>query len=295
MHSGIHSSTEEAGVDTLLQPVQPILTAHLFPELLDALLALLTNLSEKEWQRPTACAGWSVKDVALHLLGDDVGILSRQRDNFRLPGQAVTDWADLVALINSLNAQWVQATRRMSPRLLCDLLAVTGSQVCEYVATRDPFALGGAVSWAGPDATPVWLDLAREYTERWHHQQHIRDAVNRPGLKAPRDFTPVLDTFLRALPHTFRTVPAAIGAVVTLYITGDAGGQWQLVRTADAWQLMTGHAPQPTTVIEMDQESAWRLLTKGIDPTVNARGVSITITGDQALGQQVYDAVSIIA
>ena len=37
-----------------------------------------------------------------------------------------------------------------------------------------------AVNWAGPEPAPIWLDPAREYTERWVHQQHIRDAVRNP-------------------------------------------------------------------------------------------------------------------
>jgi uncharacterized protein (TIGR03083 family) len=274
-----------------MQPVAPIVTTHLFPETLDALLTLLSGVRDDEWQMPTVCTGWSVKDVALHLLGGDVGLLSRQRDGFRPGGQAVHHWDELVALINGLNRQWVQATQRMSPRLLCDLLAMTGRQVAAYVATLDPFASGGPVSWAGPAAAPVWLDLAREYTERWHHQQHIRDAVNQPGLKAPRYLTPVLETFLHALPHTFRLVPAATGAVVTVTITGHVEHQWHVVRIAEHWQLMTGRAPKPTATVIIDADTAWRLFTKGIDPAA----ATITSQGEQTLGQQVLHAVSIIA
>lgn len=277
-----------------MQPVQPILITHLFPEIHEALFALLAKLAPDEWNAPTVCQGWSVKDVALHLLGGDIGILSRNRDGFRPGGQAVQGWDELVTLINSLNAQWVSAARRISPRLLCDLLALTGKQVCDHFATLDPFAIGNPVSWAGPEPAPVWLDLAREYTERWHHQQHIRDAVNQPGLKEPRYFTPVLDTFLRALPHTFRTVQAGEGTVVTMDITGDAGQPWQLVRQAETWQLQTGDAPSPAAVVRIDQETVWRLLTKGIEPTSDSTIAAIAIQGEQRFGQQVLYAVSII-
>ena len=53
---------------------------HLFPETLDALVDLLTDLSPDDWQKPTVCAGWTVKDIAAHLLGGEIGILSRKRD-----------------------------------------------------------------------------------------------------------------------------------------------------------------------------------------------------------------------
>jgi uncharacterized protein (TIGR03083 family) len=51
------------------------MTVHLFPEERARLLQLLHGLTE-EWRAPTACAGWSVKNVAAHLLGDDLGRLS---------------------------------------------------------------------------------------------------------------------------------------------------------------------------------------------------------------------------
>src|SRR5262245_56493360 len=144
---------------------EPIIVVDLFPEILAALLDLLGGLSEDEWAAPTVCPGWSVKDVAGHLLGGDVGMLSRGRDGSRHGGAAIAGWADLVAFINRQNAEWVETARRLSPRLLCEMLRLCGEQVAAYFQSLDPHALGGAVSWAGPDPAPIWLDLAREYTE----------------------------------------------------------------------------------------------------------------------------------
>ena len=48
-----------------MQQPQPIIVADLFPEILDALLDLLSSLSEDEWAAPTVCPGWSVKDLDL--------------------------------------------------------------------------------------------------------------------------------------------------------------------------------------------------------------------------------------
>ena len=33
------------------------------------------------------------------------------------------------------------------------------------------------VAWAGEERSPAWFDVARELTERWHHQAHIRLAT----------------------------------------------------------------------------------------------------------------------
>ena len=274
------------------QPL-PILVSHLFPELLEGLLALLAGLATEEWVRPTACAGWSVQDVALHLLGVEVGNLSRKRDRFLPPAQPIGHPDDLVALIKDLNDTWVRATRRVSPRLLCELLRLTGTQACEYFQSLDPYTPGAPVSWAGPDPAPLWLDLAREYTERWHHQQHIRDAVGRPGFKEPRFFAPVLDTFVRALPHTYRKVSAVDGTAVTLTIAGPSGSQWLLRREAHGWTLYLGPLRSSAAHVIIEQEVAWRVFTKGL--SAEEARARTAIIGDQALGLHVLDTISIIA
>jgi uncharacterized protein (TIGR03083 family) len=45
-----------------------------------ALLALLEGLRPDDWQRPTECPAYTVKGIATHVLGDDLSLLSRQRD-----------------------------------------------------------------------------------------------------------------------------------------------------------------------------------------------------------------------
>jgi uncharacterized protein (TIGR03083 family) len=271
---------------------EPVLVAHLFPELLEQLLILLSSLVPNQWDVPTACSSWSVKDVALHLLGVDVGVLSRRRDGHTLSA-SVTDWPELVTLVNLHNETWLQATRRMSTPLLIGLLRFVGSQANDFFASLDPYTQGGPVSWAGPAPAPVWLGVAREYTERWHHQQHIRDAVAIPGLKEPRYLAPVLDTFVRALPHTYSGVQAAEGTLVQLIISGPAGGAWSLWREADRWILYRDVDAQPQAQVAMDEDTAWRLLTRGLSG--EAARDQVTVTGDRSLGTPVLDMVSIIA
>ena len=276
---------------------EPVLVVDLFPEERVALLDLLSQLSDDEWQRPTVCAGWSVKDVAGHLLGDDIGRLSRGRDAFAgaafAPKSEPNFEAELLDFINRVNDIWVQASRRLSPRLLCDLLRLTGEETQRYWESLNLFETGEPVSWAGPQPAPVWLDVAREYTERWHHQQQVRDAVGRPGLKERRLFAPVLDTFVRALPYTFRDVEAATGTLVKLIISGEAGGEWSLVRGERKWDLYREVGEEADAAVVMDEETAWRLFTKGIAKSEAAE--KGTITGGRALALKVLDTVSIIA
>lgn len=272
---------------------EPVIVRDLFPDLLEELLTLLGSLSMDEWKRPTACAGWSVRDIALHLLGGEVGILSRKRDQFSFVEEPITGWDDLVRLINNLNEIWVRAARRISPPQLIDLMRFTGNQTCEYFKTLDPYSMGGPVDWAGSETAPVWLDLAREFTERWHHQQQIRDATGKPGAKQPCFFAPVLDTFVRALPHTYREVEATDEVLFALTITGESGGRWFLLRRDSRWNLLIDVDREPTAEVVIDQETAWRLFTKGVSREEASKKAAIT--GDSRLASKALDMISVIA
>jgi uncharacterized protein (TIGR03083 family) len=273
---------------------EDIVVTHLFAPERAALLELLSSLAAGQWQAPTVCPGWSVKDVALHLLGGDIDLLSRRRDG-AAPADAPSQPAgfqELVASLDRLNQAWVAATRRISPRLLGELLAVTGEATRRYLTSLDLFAVEESVSWIRPDPVPNWLDVARQYTERWTHHQQIRDAVGVPGLKEPAFVAPVLATFVHALPRAFTDVPASVGTTVEVVIAGEAGGCWVLTRTPDGWWLAAGTAGAPAARVALDAETAWRLWTKAIRP--DAARAAVSVSGDRALGLPVLDAVAII-
>jgi uncharacterized protein (TIGR03083 family) len=266
--------------------------ADRFPRLRAQLHRLLEDLSEEDWSRPTAAPLWSVKDIAAHLLGGDVWILSGKRDGFRNAGAEILDHSQLIELVNRLNGEWVLAARRMSPRLLREFLAFTGPEVEAYFASLDPNALGEPVSWAGPEPAPQWFDIAREFTERWHHQQQIRDATGRPPLYDPYFLSPVLDTFVRALPYTFRHTAPPEGTVVRFEISGAAGGVWFLLRDEHYWKLVLDSRTAPAAEVILPQDVAWRVFTKGVD-RANARAQAV-IRGDASLAEPIFATTAII-
>ncbi len=281
-----------------MREAEPVIVVDLFPLERQQLLLLLSQLEPEEWHKPTICPGWSVKDIVLHLLGDDIGRLSRNRDAFddstlMNTYPILSSWNDLVTYINKRNELWVQATRRMSNRLVCTFLSLTGEETYQYFSFLDLYDLGEPVSWAGPNPAPVWLDIAREFTERWVHQQQIRDAVGKPGLKDRYFFAPVLETFVRALPHTFSEIHTTYGTLIHLIITGEAGSEWHLQREQEIWVLgKNATSPADATVV-LDQESAWRLFTKGISKEEAI--LRATLNGNEMLARKVFDTVSIIA
>jgi uncharacterized protein (TIGR03083 family) len=278
-----------------MEPVKPISTVELFPRLSRELLAVLSSLERWDWDKPTACAQWSVKDVAAHLLGGNLGRLKDYRDGLSPGGFPFSNYAELLAMIDHENAEWVSAARRISPSLLIEFLESTDAKLYQYFKTLQPEQPSVAVAWAGETVSPAWFDIAREYTEKWLHQQHIREAVGRPLLTEREWLFPVLDTFMRALPYAYRGSHAPAGTRLTFSITGAAGGDWSLLRHAgrDAWVLMVGSESSAASRVRLDQDLAWRLFTKGV--SVEYARPKVQIAGDQALGAEILHMVAIMA
>lgn len=267
----------------------------IYAELHDELIELLDGLTLDDWDRPTAAGSWLVRDIAAHLLDSDIRRLSFQRDRLPLlpPDRPIESYEDLVGFLDQLNAEWVKAARRMSPRVLADLHRITGSQVCELFRSLDPD--GEAffpVAWAGEEKSLNRFDIAREYTEKWHHQQQIRDAVGRAPLTARKWLHPVIATFLRGLPHAYRNAAAEDGTSITFEITGEAGGTWTLRRETERWQLIEGGDAAAACRIITDQDTAWRMLTKGL--TREQAANRTTITGERQLGEPFLEMLAIM-
>jgi uncharacterized protein (TIGR03083 family) len=278
-----------------LAPMAPVFLVDLFPGLHAELMTLLRGLEPGDWNRPTACALWSVKDIAAHLLDGSLRRLSFARDGLTAtPNAPISSYADLVDYLNRLNAEWTTAARRLSPRVLIELLDFTSGPVHAFFRSLDPHALAlFPVAWAGEGASQNWFDIGREYTERWLHQQQIREAVGAEGLTAPRWLHPTLDIFVRALPFAYQGVGAPDGRSVRFTIEGEAGGVWTLVRGAAGWRLFAGGEAAPATAVSLDQEAAWKLFSRGLDQESARR--SVRIEGDPRLGEPVLGTLAVMA
>jgi uncharacterized protein (TIGR03083 family) len=267
---------------------KPIDARPLFESELASLLDMLRGLSPTEWIK-VAVPGWTVHDLAAHILGDYYGRLGLSPDGCQrvaAPGET------LEALIHRVNQEWVDVHADDGPAALIDALELAGAEVARQFETADLEAAGVGVSWAGVNPAPGWLDIAREFTEYWTHRQQIRRATGRDTDPEPHAFSTVLDTFMRALPHTLRHTGAPLGTQIQVIVDGPAGGTWIVTATADHWSLAESSSGPPTTSVWLDAETAWRLCTRGIDPsTALARG---RIRGERQLAEAACQIVSIV-
>lgn len=272
----------------------PTYTAELFQPLHDELVSVLGSLDREDWTRPTLAGEWSVRDVAAHLLDGDLRRLSFHRDGHPVPSSPdpIESRDELVAFLDGLNHAWVEASRRLSPAVLVELIEWSGSQVAEFVEGLDPSATARfAVAWAGEDESPNWMDIGREYTERWHHQQQIREAVGRPLLLERKWMRPLLEMSVRSLLPAYAAAEAPVGSGVRIDITGEGGGSWTMIREEDGWTLYEGAGSTPVSTVRLSADTAWRLF-------YNARkfeGITgLDVEGDPALVEPLLTARSVM-
>lgn len=258
-----------------MHPLQPIDTRNLFAPLHAELMALLRGLTAEEWEKPTVAREWRVRDIAAHLLETRLRRLSGQRDGHRLPppDRPLVEW------LNELNATWVATARRFSTGVIADLLDATGPTFTAFIESlplHDPAPFG--VAWAGESESENWFDIGREYTEWWHHQMQIRDAVGAPlVLLEPRWLEPLLEISVRV----FRGIPD------TLVFDVD-GSRFSVVRG----EVYRGAAPSPAATVRTDADTAWRMLYHALPrDEILAR---VTISGDAAAAEPLLRARSVM-
>jgi uncharacterized protein (TIGR03083 family) len=274
----------------------PIFVVDAFPALSRRLLELLRSLAPAEWHLPTVSSRRTVKDIASHLLDGSLRRLSMQRDGYRAVQPLGSE--SLVDFLNRLNDEWEVAMRRLSPQVLVALICWADEQLAALFRSLDPY--GPAifpVAWAGEEQSANWMDIAREFTEKWHHTQQIFTATGRPSTIMTRELGSLcLDIFMRALPFTFGGVAAEPGATVAVSVAGEAGGSWYIEKRAQGWEQVPEPPRSSTATVVMSQDTAWKLVTKHRSrEAIRREFPDIQVTGDEALGAHVLDMVSVTA
>ena len=278
-----------------MQSSIPIQTIHLFEPLDQHLIELLKSIGDDDWNKPTIAKLWTVKDIATHLLDGNFRAISIYRDNYmgEAPGKIESNQA-LVDFLNQLNADWVQATKRLSPKVIIDLLEITGKEYLTELKKLKPYDNAiYSVAWAGEGKSENWFHIAREYTEKFHHQMQIRDAVGEPGLMTKEFFNPFIDTFLQGLPYTYRNIIPSENTVLKIVISTEAGGNWFLQYNEGAWKLNKENCVKVNSTVIIPPDIAWKLFSRGIE--LEEAKKEITIYGDKNLAETSLTMVSVMA
>jgi hypothetical protein len=174
------------------------------------------------------------------------------------------------------------------------MLDETGKQHSEYMVSLDPKGEAPfSVAWAGEERSAMWFHVAREYTEKWHHQQQIRDTVGKQGIMDRDLFYPCIDTFMRGLPHCYRDITAPNGTTVKITVTTDSGGKWYLASTGSGWELKKENNTTVSATVVIEPDIAWKLFTKGLIPEAAAKQVQLS--GNIELAEVLLTMVAVMA
>lgn len=268
---------------------------HLLPILQAKLIELLRSLKHDDWHKPTICKGWSVKDVASHLLDGQMRRLSIGRDTYSSPRIPPPE-DDLVGYLNEVNATWVEASSRISPQILVNLHEIIGPQYVEYLTSLDPQSKATfGVAWAGEEESLNWMDVARDYTEQWLHQQQIREALGKPheNLLTEELYRPTLDIWMLALPHHYDKLKRPNGTAIEIVISGKIASTWHLVKLNDKWEFIEGWDLPTNARVKIDHREAWKVFAKNLRGE-EARAV-LQIKGDEGLAHHFADVAGVMA
>jgi len=206
----------------------------------------------------------------------------------------INSYQNLLDFLNGLNEDWVKATKRLSPKVIIDLLKTSGKEYCDYLATLNPDDKSEfSVAWAGENESKNWFHIAREYTEKWHHQQQIRLAIgSEQELLKEKWYFPYLDTSVRALPHNYRNVEGKDKDLVKFTFLGEATKSWFLYYDS-GWELLANTNQEPVSEVKIRDDYAWRIFTKGISKQEAI--ANSEIIGKQELGLKIFDMIAVMA
>ncbi|XRQ04759.1 maleylpyruvate isomerase family mycothiol-dependent enzyme [Actinomadura welshii] len=244
-------------------------------------LALAGTLAEADWERPTECPGWTVKDQVSHLVGIELDLLGEPSPDLDVP--------EFDHVRNDLGRRVEKSVhvRRPvpGPEVAAELADALERRLAQLPGI-DPERIVTLPD--GTEGTYARLMKVRAM-DCWTHEQDIRRAVGRPGnLDGPAAhcFWEVLS---RGLPIVVaRRAKAGPGRTVAFKISGPPDFH-VAVHVDDDGRGSWAEPGEPDAELAMDWETYVRLTAGRCTP----EAVTVRLTGDQDLANRVLANMAI--
>ena len=253
----------------------------------DAIVALGRELRADEWDLPSACPGWSVRDLLSHMIGTERSLLGDPS-----PDPPASAAPHVRNDVGERNEAWV-ASRRTTP----------GAQLVGEFAEVTARRLADLLSWAsarfdelGP--SPVGQVPYREFMrvrvmDCWVHEQDMRLATRRPGHREGPVADLAIGRIASAMPFVVgKRVGAPDGSSVRFDLS-PARRLDVVVRGARA-QAVDRLDGAPTATLTMDTETFWRLGCGRLSGAAARSAGLVELRNDVELGALVLDAMAIM-
>ena len=263
--------------------MRPDMAGHVaaFEQTVRSTIALAETFGPADWELPTECPGWSVRDQVSHLTGVERGLLGEADPAHALP----VDLAHVRNDFGRIMEVAVDARRSVPGPKVLDELRDALERRMAALPDIDPDRPAGLPS----GRTGTYCELMRfRAFDCWTHEQDIRRAVGHPGNLATPAAELVRDIFTSGLPYLVgKRAAAAPGESVTLEVTGPLSFALHVVVGDDRRARFTGALDNPTLTLRMDWESYARLAAGRIP----AEAAGVTVTGDHDLAHRILAAM----
>ncbi|HEY8081782.1 MAG TPA: maleylpyruvate isomerase N-terminal domain-containing protein [Acidimicrobiales bacterium] len=198
-------------------------------EVWTSLCTLGRALEPAQFDLPTECPGWTVKDQFSHVIGTELLLEGRPAPE---PAGAPRDHVrnDL----GELNERFVEERRdRTGSEVVAELAALSARRLDTLRALDEE-------AWHVLGPSPIGMVPYVDYMgvrtfDSWVHEQDVRRAVGAPGGRGGLGERITLDRMEASMPYVLgRRVAAPPGTTFRLDVTGQLGRTVQLVVTRDA-------------------------------------------------------------
>jgi len=169
-----------------------------------SLVSACETLKPTQWDLPTDCPGWTVRDQVSHLIGIERLLLGDP------PPPPLDEVPEHVSnAFGELNEAWVASRRSVpGPEVLDEFIHTTNRRFESLRAM--PKAKFEEVGWSPVGEVPYRQFMETRILDTWAHEQDIRRAVGRPGGRNGVGEATTLDRCARSMPFVAPLMPRKI-------------------------------------------------------------------------------------
>jgi uncharacterized protein (TIGR03083 family) len=280
--SGQHSATGDEHLEARgREPVVGVLS-----EEWGAIASLCSSLSDDDWELPTDCPGWSVRDVLSHIVGTERSLLGET------PPKAPNHTPPHVKNpLGAANEAWVASRRSLPGRQVLGEFRDVTSRRLKDMRSWPPSRFEEIVP------SPVGNVPYREFMsvrvmDCWVHEQDIRVATGRRGHVDGPGARIALDRLSSALGFVVaKQAAAAEGTSVRFEVTGEGSMNIDIAVRDGRGRRVEDLNVMPTVALRMDTEIFWRLTCGRIEGSTALSAGVVQVEGDSALAVRVADSM----
>ncbi len=243
----------------------------------------------EDYDAPTPCPGWSVRDVVSHLVGFES----------MLHGSPVPEhpgpWPDYVKNpIGEINEAFVAALRdRPGPEVLGLFRDATRRSLASLRSLSDEE--WEKVGWSPEGERPYHRFQETRVLDSWIHLQDIRDALHEPDDDHGPGEQIVVNRFESALPFVVgKRVGAPEGTVVRVNLTGRLARSITLEVVDGRARALESSARPPDLELTVPVGLFWRRAAGRISPRELLESPSTDVRGDAALARSLAEGLALM-